>query len=113
MSVHEMLHVVVCMREVFCSMRLCVLEGLWVSFVRLVDLLCSLDRRGHQVFLNAGCCKCVGDSALALCCCCCCCCLHLCVGAFVFFCCVRFPLSVVFFGVVSAVELVLLFCGCV
>jgi len=47
-----------------------VLEGLGVAFVRLVDSVCSLDPRGHQVFLNAGCCKCVGDPGLALCCCC-------------------------------------------
>jgi len=72
-----------------CSVSLCVLEGLRVSFLVLGIhfgpwiLVCIC-------FLNAGCCKCVGDSALPLCCCCCCC-LHLCVGAFVLFCCVRFP----------------------
>jgi len=38
-----------------------VLEGLRVAFVRLEDSFCSLDPRVHQVFLNAGCCKCVGD----------------------------------------------------
>jgi len=44
-------------------------EGLRVSIVRLWDSFCSLDPRGHQVFLNAGCYKCVGHPGLALCCC--------------------------------------------
>jgi len=45
---------------------LCVLEGLWVSFVRLVDSFCSLDRRVHLVFLNAGCCQSLSDPAACL-----------------------------------------------
>jgi len=48
-----------------------VLEGLWVSFVRLGDSVGSWEPRVHQVSLNAGCCKCVGHPGLALCCCCC------------------------------------------
>jgi len=48
-----------------------VLEGLWMSFVRLEDSFCSVDRRVHLVFLNAGCCKFVGHPGLALFCCCC------------------------------------------
>jgi len=60
---------------------LCVLEGLWVSIVRVGDSFCSLDRRVHLVFLGAGCYKCVGDPGLALCFCCCC--LQVCVGVFV------------------------------
>jgi len=61
-------------------------EGLRLAFVRLEDSICSLDRRVHLVFLNAGCCKCVGDSGGALCCCCCfhvclrvCACFHVCL----------------------------------
>jgi len=62
--------------------ELCVLEGLWVSFVRVGDSFCSLDRHVHLVFLNAGCCECVGDPGPALCCCCCC--LQVCVFVCVF-----------------------------
>jgi len=85
-------------------------EGLWVSFVRLGDSVGSWEPRVHQVFLNAGCCKCVGHPGLALC---CCCCLHVCVGVLcVCFWLRAFSYFVVFFGVVSVVEHVLLFCGC-
>jgi len=51
-----------CLRaSCLCSVSLCVLEGLWVSFVRVGDSFCSLDRCVDLVSLNAGCCKCVGD----------------------------------------------------
>jgi len=45
-------------------------EGLRISFDRPVDSYCSRDPRGHQGFLNAACCKCVGDPGVALYCCC-------------------------------------------
>jgi len=95
-----------------CSMRLSEREGVRMSFVRLGDSFCSLDRRVHLVFLNAGCCKCVGDSGLALC---CCCCLQVCVYVFVCVCFWLRAFSLVcdIFDFVSVVEHVLLFCGCV
>jgi len=52
-----------------------------VSFVRVRDSFCSLDRRVHRVVLNTGCCKSVGDPGacpvLLL--------LFACVPAWVFF----------------------------
>jgi len=62
-----------------------VLEGLWMSFVRPVYSFCSWDPRVYLVILNACCCKCVGDSGLALCYYCCCC-LEVWVGVFVCVC---------------------------